>query len=246
MKLSVIICCYNERDSIEDVIARSRQVDLGRGWDKEIIVVDNFSTDGTRDILKTVETGNIRVFFHERNLGKGRSIRTGFENATGTHFFIQDADTEYDPFEQAKFCRKVEETGAAAVFGSRVLGGEIKSRYLRTLIGNRLITWLANVLFNGRLTDVATASKLVRADVVELLQLEGNQFDLDFELPAKILMAGYRIEEIPITYRPRTYEQGKKIGARDFVEAVWTMLRTRLGLSPVFKQTASAAELRNP
>jgi hypothetical protein len=102
------------------------------------------------------------------------------------------------------------------------------------------------MLFTGRLTDVATASKLVRADVVELLQLEGNHFDLDFELPAKILMAGYRIEEIPITYRPRTYEEGKKIGARDFVEAVWTMLRARLGLSPVFRQAASAAELRNP
>lgn len=246
MKLSVIICCYNERDSIADVIDRSRQVDLGRGWEKEIIVVDNFSTDGTRDILKTLELGDLRVFYHERNLGKGRSIRTGFENATGTHFFIQDADTEYDPFEQPSFCRKVEETGAAAVFGSRVLGGEIKSQYLRTLIGNRLITWLANVFFGGRLTDVATASKLVRADVIELLHLEGNHFDLDFELPAKILMAGYRIDEIPITYRPRTYEEGKKIGARDFVEAVWTMLRARLGLSPVFRKTASAAELRNP
>jgi glycosyltransferase involved in cell wall biosynthesis len=246
MKLSVIICCYNERDSIEDVIVRSRQVDLGPGWEKEIIVVDNFSTDGTRDILKSLRSGDVRVFYHERNLGKGRSIRTGFENATGTHFFIQDADTEYDPFEQPKFCRKVEETDAAAVFGSRVLGGEIKSRYLRTLIGNRLITWLANMLFGGRLTDVATASKLVRADVVALLRLEGNHFDLDFELPAKILMAGHRIEEIPITYRPRTYEEGKKIGTRDFVEAVWTMLRARLGLSPVFKRTASTAELRNP
>lgn len=245
MKLSVIICCYNERDSIGDVIARSRQVDLGSGWEKEIIVVDNFSTDGTREILHSLDVDDVRVIYHERNMGKGRSIRTGFENASGTHFFIQDADTEYDPFEQPRFCRKVEETGAAAVFGSRVLGGEIKSQYLRTLVGNRLITWMANALFGGRLTDVATASKLVRADVVEALQLDGNHFDLDFELPAKILMAGYTIEEIPITYRPRTYEEGKKIGTRDFVEAVWAMLRARLGLSPVFKKPAAAAELRN-
>lgn len=245
MKLSVIICCYNERDSIRGVIDQSRQVDLGTGWHKEIIVVDNASTDGTRDILRALNFPDVRVIFHEQNMGKGRSIRTGFENATGTHFFIQDADTEYDPAEQAKFCRKAEETNAAAVFGSRVLGGEIKSRYLRTLIGNRLITWLANVLFGGRLSDVATASKMVRADVVKALHLEGNHFDLDFELPAKVLMAGHAIVEIPITYKPRSYEEGKKIGARDFVEAVWTMLRARLGLSPVYRRTGAAAELQN-
>ncbi len=246
MKLSVIICCYNERDTIREVIEKSQQVDLGRGWDKEIIVVDNYSSDGTRDILKSLQGDGLRVFFHERNMGKGRSIRTGFENASGSHYFIQDADREYDPFEQPKFCRKAEETGAAAVFGSRVLGGDVKSRYLRTLIGNRLITWMANVLFGGRLTDVATASKMVRADVVQSLELEGNNFDLDFELPAKILLAGHRIEEIPISYRPRSYEEGKKIGPRDFVEATWSMLRARLGISPLFKRAETAARLRNP
>lgn len=245
MKLSVIICCYNERDTIQEVIDKSRQVDLGGKWEKEIIVVDNFSTDGTREILQSMDDSEVRVIFHERNMGKGRSIRTGFENATGTYYFIQDADREYDPFEQPKFCRKAEETGAAAVFGSRVLGGEIKSRYLRTLLGNRAITFMANLLFAGSLTDVATASKMVRADVIASLQLSGNNFDLDFELPAKILLAGHRIEEIPITYNPRTYEEGKKIGARDFVEATWAMLRARFGLSPVFKQTGRAAEMHN-
>jgi len=245
MKLSVIICCYNERDTIGEVIEKCRQVDLGRGWEKEIIVVDNFSTDGTREILQSLNASGVRVIYHERNMGKGRSIRTGFENATGTHYFIQDADTEYDPFEQPNFCRKAEQTGAAAVFGSRVLGGDVKSRYLRTLLGNRVITLLANVLFGGHLTDVATASKMVRADVVQSLQLCGNKFDLDFELPAKILLAGHDIDEIPISYNPRTYEEGKKIGARDFVEATWSMLRVRLGLSPVLKQAGATAELRN-
>lgn len=245
MKLSVIICCYNERDSIREVIEKSKQVDLGGDWEKEIIVVDNFSTDGTREILQSLDDDDLCIVYHERNMGKGRSIRTGFEKATGTYYFIQDADREYDPFEQAKFCRKAEKTGAAAVFGSRVLGGEIRSRYLRTLLGNRAITFMSNVLFGGSLTDVATASKMVRADVIDSLQLRGNNFDLDFELPAKILLAGHRIEEIPITYNPRTYEEGKKIGARDFVEAAWTMLRTRLGRSPVFKQAGRAAELRN-
>lgn len=233
-KLSVIICCYNERDSIRDVIAQSQAVDLGAGWEKEIIVVDNYSTDGTREILQAVDEPGVRVFFHERNLGKGRSIRTGFENATGTYFFIQDADTEYDPAEQPHFCRRADETNAAAIFGSRVLAGNIKSRYLRTLLGNRFLTWFSNLLFGGNLTDVATASKMVRADVARSLRLEGSGFDLDFELPAKILMAGQEIVEIPITYAPRSYEEGKKIGTRDGLEAILTMLRVRLGLSPVF------------
>lgn len=243
MKLSVIICCYNERASIRDIIARSRAVELGPGWDKEIIVVDNFSTDGTREILQELDYADVQVVFHERNMGKGRSIRTGFAQATGSYYFIQDADTEYDPEDQPLFCRKVEATGAAAVFGSRVLGGAIRSRYLRTLLGNRLITLLANVLFHGRLTDVATASKMVRADVADSLHLEGNGFDLDFELPAKILLAGHEILEIPISYQPRSYEEGKKIGPRDFVTATIAMLRTRLGLSPVFRKCQEEAEL---
>jgi glycosyltransferase involved in cell wall biosynthesis len=235
-KLSVIICCYNERDTIRDVIAQSQAVDLGEGWEKEIIVVDNHSTDGTREILQALDEPGVRVIFHQRNYGKGRSIRTGFAHAGGSYFFIQDADTEYDPAEQPEFCRHAEETGAAAIFGSRVLGGTIKSHYLRTLVGNRFLTWLANLLFRGNLTDVATASKMVRADVARSLNLEGNGFDLDFELPAKILMSGRQILEIPITYTPRSYEEGKKIGARDGLEAILTMARIRLGLSPVLRQ----------
>jgi len=244
MKLSVIICCYNERASISEVIARTKEVDLGPGWEKEIIVVDNASTDGTREILQKLDDPEVDVIFHERNRGKGRSIRTGFENASGTYFFIQDADAEYDPFDQPAFCRVAEKSSPAAIFGSRVLGGEIKSKYLRTLLGNRLLTLLANVLFGGNLTDVATASKMVRADVARSLHLVGESFDLDFELPGKILMAGHEIVEIPISYNPRTYEEGKKIGARDGLEAILVMLRDRLGLSPVLKPAEGKAKLR--
>jgi glycosyltransferase involved in cell wall biosynthesis len=243
MKLSVIICCYNEQASIRDVIARSRAVELGTGWDKEIIVVDNFSTDGTREILQQLDYPDVQVVYHERNMGKGRSIRTGFAEASGGYYFIQDADTEYDPAEQPLFCRKAEETVAAAIFGSRVLGGNVRSRYLRTLLGNRLITLMANVLFGGHLTDVATASKMVRSDVAQALHLEGNGFDLDFELPAKILMAGHEIVEIPISYEPRSYEEGKKIGPRDFVTATIAMLRARVGLSPLYREREKKAEL---
>ena len=245
MKLSVIICCYNERETIEDVIVRTQNVDLGGGWEKEILVVDNFSTDGTREILQQLEAPGITVYFHERNLGKGRSIRTGFAHASGDYFFIQDADKEYNPQDQVFFCREAEKTRAAAIFGSRVLGGTIRSKYLRTLVGNRVITWLANILFGGRLSDVATASKMVRADVVRRLNLDGSGFELDFELPAKILLAGYEIVEIPISYAPRSYEEGKKIGGRDFIAAVMAMMRVRLGLSPVLRPTGAPEATRD-
>ncbi len=243
MKLSVIICCYNELASIRDVIEKTKQVNLGAGWEKEIIVVDNASTDGTRELLQQLNDPQVRTIFHERNMGKGMSIRTGFAHAMGDYFFIQDADTEYDPFEQPLFCRKARETGAAAVFGSRVLGGETKSRYLRTLLGNRVVTFTANLLFGGKLTDVATASKMVRADVARSLNLVCTGFDLDFELPAKILLAGHEILEIPVSYNPRSYEEGKKIGFKDGITAILAMLRVRLGLTPVLLRKEKAPDV---
>ncbi len=235
MKLSVIICCYNERATIKEVIEKCQEVNLGAGWEREIIVVDNFSTDGTREILQSIRDPKIRVIFHEKNMGKGMSIRTGIAHMTGDYMLIQDADAEYDPFEHPKFCRYVEKTNAAAIFGSRVLGGEIVTEYWRTYAGNRLLTWLTNFLFDGKLTDVATATKMVRADVVQSLHLTTTDFNLDFELPNKILLAGYPIEEIPISYNPRTYAEGKKIGAWDGIRAIMTMLRDRLGFSSVHK-----------
>ena len=243
MKLSVIICCYNEKATIEDVIAKTQAVDLGPNWGREIIIVDNYSTDGTREILQKIADPEIRVFFHERNMGKGMSIRTGIANMTGDYFFIQDADSEYDPFEQRKFTDKAAATQAPAIFGSRVLDGEIKSKYWRTLMGNRFLTWMHNVLFGQRLTDVATASKMVRADVAQSLNLTCSNFDLDFELPNKIALAGHDILEIPIQYDPRTYAEGKKIGWKDAIEAMLVMVRNRLGLSPVFKTGMRSGEV---
>ena len=238
-KLSVIICCYNEVASIREIIAATQAVSLGDNWCREIIVVDNFSTDGTREILQQIDDPEISTIFHERNKGKGASIRTGIANMTGHYFFIQDADTEYDPAEQSKFCQLAAQSNAAAIFGSRVLGGEIKSRYRSTLLANRSLTWLTNLLFRGNLTDVATASKMVRADVAQSLNLTCSGFDLDFELPNKILLAGHEILEIPISYNPRSYEEGKKIKTRDALAAIFTMLRDRLGFSPALKPTVS-------
>lgn len=241
-KLSVIICCYNERATIEEVIAKTRAVELGSGWTREIIVVDNFSTDGTREILQTIHDPEVRVIFHERNMGKGMSIRTGIANMTGEYMIIQDADAEYDPAEHARFCRKADETGAAAIFGSRVLGGQVNYKYAHAYLGVRVLTTLTNILFGGRLTDVATATKMVRADVVKSLNLTTTDFNLDFEMPDKILLAGHQILEIPISYSPRSYAEGKKITTRDGFRALGTMLRDRLGFTPVFKSNAQKVD----
>ena len=241
-KLSVIICCYNERATIRDIIDRTSAVALGPGWTREIIVVDNFSTDGTREILQQIDDPQVRVIFHERNMGKGMSIRTGIANMTGDYMIIQDADAEYDPAEHARFCRMADETGAAVIFGSRVLGGHVKYKYAHAYLGVRVLTMMTNLLFGGNLTDVATATKMVRGDVIKSLNLTTTDFNLDFELPDKILLSGHKIIEIPISYNPRTYAEGKKIKARDGLRAMMTMLRDRLGVTPVLKSGRSAVK----
>lgn len=232
-KLSVIICCYNERATIRDVITKTQQVQLGTDWQREIIVIDNASTDGTRHLLQEIHDPEIRVIFHERNMGKGMSIRTGIANMTGDYLIIQDADAEYDPQDHIYFCQKADQTEAAAIFGSRVLGGQVKYEYTHAYWGVRFLTLLTNLLFGGKLTDVATATKMVRADVIKSLNLTTTDFSLDFELPNKILLAGYQILEIPIHYDPRTYAEGKKIRSKDGFKAILIMFRDRLGLSPV-------------
>lgn len=236
-KLSVIICCYNERATIEDVIQKTAVVVLPAGWSREILVVDNFSTDGTREILQTVSHPDVRVIFHERNMGKGMSIRTGIANMTGDYMIIQDADAEYDPAEHSRFCVKADETNAAAIFGSRVLGGDVKYKYAHAYLGVRVLTTMTNLLFGGKLTDVATATKMVRGDVVKSLNLTTTDFNLDFELPDKILLSGHQILEIPISYNPRTYAEGKKIKTSDGLRAMMTMIRDRLGVTPVLKSS---------
>lgn len=235
-KLSVIICCYNEIATIEAVIARTKAVDLGSGWEREIIVVDNFSTDGSRELLQQINDPEIKVFYHDKNMGKGMSIRTGIAHMTGDYMLIQDADSEYDPAEHARFCRKADETNAAAIFGSRVLGGQAKYEYVHAYWGVRFLSTLNNLLFGGRLTDVLTGTKMVRQDVVAPLNLTCTSYDLDTELPDKILLSGHEILEIPVSYDPRTYAEGKKITSKDGFRSIVVMFRDRLGLSPVFKK----------
>jgi len=227
-KLSIIICVYNEAASVLPVIDKVRSVSLSDGWSKEIIVVDNFSTDGTREKLKGLNHSDVRMFYHPRNMGKGASVRTGFCEAAGDYGVIQDADFEYDPAELILFTTKVDETKADAVFGSRTAGGRHIYKYAQNYWGVRLLTAVTNLLFGGRLTDVAVATKLVKRDVFQALNVNGSGFALDFELPCKLLKRGHQIVEVPISYKPRTIEEGKKIRWTDGVHALAVILRERL------------------
>lgn len=233
MKLSVITCAYNERKTILGAIDQARAVDLGPGWEKEIIVVDNFSTDGTRELLQAVDLPDvrecpIRVIFHPRNLGKGASIRTGIAEATGDYFIIFDSDLEYEAADLPRMVAPIVPNETVAVFGSRTLGGQRVYKYAKNYWGVRFLTLAANLLYGSRMTDIATGLKLVRVDVARLLELDAAGFDLDFELPCKLLKRGYEIVEVPISYHPRTFAEGKKIKAfRDGLWALWTIVKTR-------------------
>jgi len=228
MRLSIIICVYNERDTILTVIDRVRAVDLRPEWEKEVIVVDNFSTDGTRELLQGLHLPDVQVVFHPRNLGKGTSVRTAIAHCVGDYAIIQDADLEYDPAEYPLFLARAARDHPTAVYGSRTLGGRAVYKYVTNYLGVRLLTGLTNLLYGTHLTDVATASKMVRVDVLKSLNLTGAGFDLDFELTDKILRAGYQIVEIPITYRPRTIAEGKKIRPWDGLWALRVIVRDRL------------------
>ncbi len=222
------MCVYNEKASVRPVLEKVRAAALSKGWLKEIVVVDNCSTDGTREILQNLNYPDVRVIYHPRNLGKGASVRTGFREATGDYGVIQDADFEYDPAELALFTARVDATGVAAVFGSRTAGGRHIYKYAQNYWGVRLLTALTNRLFGGRLSDVAVATKMVKREVFQSLQLKGTAFDLDFELPCKLLKHKHPIAEVPVSYQPRTIAEGKKIRWTDGLHALAIILRERL------------------
>ncbi|MDY6874978.1 MAG: glycosyltransferase family 2 protein [Chloroflexota bacterium] len=229
MKLSIIICCYNERQTVLDAIHQAHAVDLGLGWEKEIVIVDNFSTDGTRKLLKSVDLPGVRAIFHPRNLGKSASILTGIAEASGDYFVIFDADLEYEANDLPRMVAKVVPGDTVAVLGSRTLGGQRVYEYAKNYWGVRFLTMVANLLYGGRLTDIAVGTKLARLDVTRSLNLHSSGFDLDFELPCKLLKHGYDISEVAIAYHPRTIAEGKKLNTpfRTGLRALWVILKTR-------------------
>lgn len=227
MKLSVIVCVYNERDTILEILERVQRADLGAGWEKEIIVVDNCSSDGTRELLQGVTAPNVHTIYQPRNMGKGTSVRTAIPLCTGDFAITQDADLEYSPNEYRALIEKALAEGLDAVYGSRVLGGKRYHYYTMNYWTVRTLTWLTNALFGAPYTDVATNYKLIRTSLLKSLKLTCSGFDLDFELSNKLALATRKIGEAPISFEPRTFAQGKKIRARDGLKAFMVILRDR-------------------
>jgi glycosyltransferase involved in cell wall biosynthesis len=229
MKLSIIICAYNEKRTILEAVTQAHSVDLGPGWEKEIIVVDNFSTDGTREILESIDLSGVRVVFHPRNLGKGASVRTGIDEARGDYFVIFDADLEYEANDIPRMAAAVIPSKTVAVFGSRTLGGRRIYKYAKNYWGVRFLSLATNILYGSHLTDVAVGLKLVRLDVARSLNWDSTGFDLDFEIPCRLLKAGHEITEVAIAYHPRTVEEGKKLKAfQSGFRALWVIVKARL------------------
>ena len=231
VKLSVVIPAYNEERTIAETIRRVKSVDLG-GLDLEIVVVDDGSRDQTREILKTIP--GIRVVLHQRNSGKGAAVKSGFQAATGDIVLIQDADLEYDPQDYPALLQPILDGRAEATMGSRFIlerlqffGKGAKSPFFTHYIGNILIVQLTNALYRHSATDYEGCYKAFSKSVVDSIPIAANGFEYDNELICKLLRRGHRIAEVPIKYRPRTYEEGKKIKWQDGVRMVWTIVKWR-------------------
>lgn len=224
MKLSVIIPCYNERETIAEIVTRVRAVERA----SEIVIVDDGSDDGSREILQSLDgRPPVRVIFHDRNQGKGAAIHSGIAQASGDIILIQDADLEYDPRDIPALLRPIEEGRSAVVYGSRFLGGPRKAMMFWHMVANQLLTLFTNILYDTILSDMETGYKAFRADVLKNVPLKAKRFDFEPEVTAKILKRRYRIYEVPISFDPREYSQGKKIGLKDAFTAVWTLLKYR-------------------
>lgn len=224
MNLSVIIPVYNEKNTVREIVRRVQST--GLVW--EILIVDDGSKDGTRDILAEMDgKDGVRVILHEKNQGKGAAVRTGLQNARGDVFLIQDADLEYDPRDYPALLKPIEEGLADVVYGSRFLGAPHRAILFWNMVANKLLTLMTNILYNNILTDMETGYKVFKREVAQDMKLRANRFDFEPEFTAKILKKNVRLFEVPITFNPREYSEGKKIGLRDAFEAVWALLKYR-------------------
>ena len=221
-KLSVVIPVYNEKKSLLEIIQRVQSVPI----EKEIILVDDFSTDGTRDLLHELERQEFKVLYHEKNKGKGAALRTGFQQATGEFVIVQDADLEYDPNDYPKLLQPILDGEADVVYGSRFSGHRSNMTSLHTL-GNLFLTWITNLFYRTCITDMETCYKLFRRETIQGIRIECNRFNFEPEVTAKLLKRGLRIVEVPISYSGRSFSEGKKITWRDGLSAVWTLIKYR-------------------
>ncbi|HEY8286666.1 MAG TPA: glycosyltransferase family 2 protein [Chloroflexota bacterium] len=222
MKVSIIIPVYNEVSTIREILARVRSSPI----EKEIVVVDDGSTDGTQELLAQETAPETRVVLHRRNQGKGVAIRTGLKHAVGDYVLIQDADLEYDPADYELLIRPILRGKATVVYGSRFLG-EHKAMLFWHSVGNRLLTLTTNVLYDSTLTDMETCYKLIPTDLIRQIPLRARRFDFEPEITAKILKRGHRIYEVPISYAGREPHEGKKISWRDGFPALFSLIKYR-------------------
>tara|TARA_B100001057_G_scaffold113079_1_gene111352 strand:+ start:1241 stop:1939 length:699 start_codon:yes stop_codon:yes gene_type:complete len=222
MKLSVIVCVYNEINTIEEILKKIDNVDLPSDFEKEIIIIDNNSTDGTREFLNKLKIANkYKVIFQKKNYGKGNSIITGINEATGNLTVFQDADLEYEPNNYSKLIEYLEKNNLDAVFGSRIMHDEDYFYYKLNRFAVINLTKIINFLFKGSFTDVATNHKLIKTNVLKQLNLKSKGFNLDFEISLKLLKYGFNCGEIPVKYFPRTYKDGKKINFLDAIKSLF-------------------------
>lgn len=241
LKLSIVMPVYNEMGTIAEILRRVRAVRLavpvGYGpdddtvveFEREVVIVDDGSTDGTRDVLRALEDEpDVVVVFHERNQGKGAAVRTGLRHASGDVMVVQDADLEYDPRDYPALLQPIVEGRSQVVYGSRFRGGPTKAMFFWHMVGNRFLTSVTNILYDTILSDMETGYKVFTREVAEQLDLRAPRWGFDPEITAQILKRGYRIYEVPISYTGREFEEGKKISWRDGVTVLWTLLRCRL------------------
>jgi glycosyltransferase involved in cell wall biosynthesis len=241
--ISVVIPVYNEKNTVEEILRRVLETPLR----KEVIIVDDYSSDGTRDTLHTMRErqaegisaapagdggeaillADLRFFFQEKNQGKGAALRRGFAQATGEIVLVQDADLEYDPRDYEKLLEPIIDGRADVVYGSRFLGGPQRVHYFWHYVANKILTLLSDIMTNLKITDMETCYKVFRREVLAGIELKSNRFGFEPEITAKVAKGKWRVYEVPITYAGRTYEEGKKITWKDGVQALWCILRFR-------------------
>ncbi len=231
MRLSVVIPAYNERATVQELLARVARAPLPEGVEIEMVVVDDGSKDGTRELLRELAAAGqppFRLIEHAVNQGKGAAIRSGFLAASGEVMLVQDADLEYDPTDYPRLLAPILAGEADVVYGSRFLGGPHRVLFFWHSVGNRLLTTLSNMLTDINLSDMETCYKVFRREMLDPNTLESNRFGIEPELTARFAKHGARIYEVPITYRGRTYAEGKKIGWKDGFSAIWSIVRYNL------------------